>query len=478
MTGPISSGSPRVAGNIPEMPSQLKARTQEAVRLNYGGISRALPVWLILGVVALSVDERKTQGAWTLSAMSLSALSLILGLWIFWNHGGNRITAASVYGFTFALFVGFAGIYTLTSYRKNEYIPYFLPALASAYIGQVLVYCIWWWDARNIGSETADIQPVADPATTQWGARVGGLLLTACLAAILLGYSSGAIKEFAFASAILMITSMFLRPGGRPRFCAVVALGLLGLFAKFVFSGFGRLELGAFGLALAFSACAQFRGRQVKFTILAVSAPVLVYFAQQRVEFTGHLNKYQLPSVTGFESAVGPLGEYAKLLDLHQHETLGVHGISTFWASATALVPRSIWHGKPVGFGTVLGDLLRPDLHGTGFSDLALFQGEWLYAFGLGGLIIMIPIVGIFVRRLDRRLTPFWDREIRTRRHIVGLALVTILIAGLPDLVWGGTFTYVSRAGVRVIPLILLALVARKRPAQPKGVRLSDGAGG
>lgn len=105
--------------------------------------------WMIIGVAILLVHGLSVP-MWTLSVQALSIASMILGGWVFWHHGGARITAAATYSFAFALFVGFAGWFTVHSYRQGEYVPWLLPALACAYFSQVITYCIWWYDDRDI----------------------------------------------------------------------------------------------------------------------------------------------------------------------------------------------------------------------------------------------------------------------------------------------------------------------------------------
>ena len=82
--------------------------------------------WLLmstaLGAVALWIGNGKVFTNFYDGVMMLSILNLTLGVAVFW--AGSEITATNIYGFAFALFVGFAGIFTLTSYSQGVYIPY------------------------------------------------------------------------------------------------------------------------------------------------------------------------------------------------------------------------------------------------------------------------------------------------------------------------------------------------------------------
>lgn len=410
---------------------------------------------MVIGVALLLVQDWSTP-MWTFSVQALSVASMMLGGWVFWHHGGHRITATATYSFAFALFAGFAGWFTLQTSPPGRIIPSLLPALASAYFSQVITYSFWWYDDRDIVAQGNE-RKVASLAVTRWGLKVGALTAAVGLALIFAGSQGPVPSEIAFVGAVLMSTAMFLRPGpGFGWIRIIIALGVLAFFALFVYTGFGRLQLGAFGLAMAFTAVSRFPGRAVKAGILLCTAPTMVYFAQQRVAFTGGLNPDQDANVTGFESVVSPLNDLGTLMGLSDAGQLGWHGLSPFFASAVALVPRAVWPGKPVGLGAELGDLLRPELTGTGYSALALFHGEWVYAFGLLGLVLMIPVVGWALRRLDQALVPIWSDQVKSRQDLIRLTLLTILIASLPDLFWGGTFLYASRAGLRVLVLAVL----------------------
>lgn len=204
----------------------------------------------------------------------------------------------------------------------------------------------------------------------------------------------------------------------------------------------------------------------VKAAILVGTAPALFFFARQRVDFTARLNPNQESDVTGFESAVGPLNDFAVLMRLSDAGELGLHGLSTLFAAVVAPIPRSLWPDKPVGLGSILGDLLRPDLRGSGHSQLALFHGEWIYAFGFLGLLAMIPLVGYLVLGFDRLLLAIWRRGLTEKKDLVAFCLLTIFAAGLPDLLWGGSFTYLSRALVRSLALVVILI-----PLIPTAVR-------
>ena len=342
--------------------------------------------------------------------MLLSVLSLVLGVSIFWS--GSSMTAANIYGFAFALFVGFAGIYTLTNYRPGVYVPYLLDAAGWAYFGQVFIYCAWWGTSAE-----APISFAARSADHQREGHSAGR----CRGSVAFGPS-----RWPWHCALGQIfRSSHLHRRSPDVHCHVlaarrgigfwrggVAAVTLVVVATLVFNGFGRLQLGAFGLAIALAASAQFRGRAVKLAILIVSSPVMVYLAQERVAFTAGLNPNQSASVTGFSRSLALFPSLA-VSSACTSTASSLHYFDTLFASAVFWVPRGLWPGKPVGFGATLGDIFHPELQGTGFSDAALFQSEWVYSFGIVGLFLMIPVIGLGVRWIHRPSRSYPESECR-----------------------------------------------------------------
>jgi hypothetical protein len=428
----------------------------------YGSVRRSaapmqilsILVWLSAGIIAVLLGADGSAAGAERATLTISILSIALGVWLFWVHGGTRITAVGAWGFAFALFVGVAGWFTVVVVHQPP--PNLLQALVVAYFGQVAMYGLFWrWSAQP----AAAIRWPVDPLVARWGIGVGSVLLLGSSLASLLGAREVVlVDETAFASAVLLAASLLLHRGsGLGIFRLALTAGAFLAYALFVFSGFGRLTLGALGLAIGIVATKWFPGRTVKGAILLMSVPTLVILSQTRVAFTAQLNPDQ-GSITGFESATSPLITFARLLEMHAQTPLAWG--STFWASAVALVPHSIWPNKPPGFGAVLVPIFDPELVGTGHSEAALSHGEWLYNFGPIGLVLMVLVLGPIVRVIDRWLEstesgPVWDRP-----RLLSYVGAAIAAAGLVDLVWVGTFTWVARSGSRLLIIGLLALLS------------------
>lgn len=414
-------------------------------------------VWLSGGICALIVGSGGSETDVRRAGLLLSLLALALGLRIFWAHGGRMISAVGIWGVAFALFVGFAGTYTLGSSQGSP--PGMLGALSAAYFGQVFMWGFFW---SYPSQEEARRDWIVDTGVVRWGMTIGAtlLLLSSLLSGRLGEEANTLVDAAAFVSAILVSTPLLLpRKGATATWRYLLPAAAFAAYASFIFAGFGRLTLGTLGLAIAILLCKKLPARSTKAIVLLVSIPVLMVMARTRVEFTASLNPDQSASVTGFESVVGPLTWSGELLDRRAEIPLGWG--STFWASAVSMVPRQLWQEKPVGFGAVLVPILTPELVGTIQSDLALSQAEWLYNFGIAGLVLMIPVLGFYVRKVDTWLAAASARSINTRPQLLSLVAATIVAAGLADLFWGGTFTYASRATPRLIIVGLLLLVSR-----------------
>jgi hypothetical protein len=401
-----------------------------------------------------------------LSAAGLASSALLLGIWVFWTHGGRAITAVGVYSFAFALFVGFAGLY-LRARNPASAADLVLP-LALAYFGHVLTWALFW--SGDLRAEVAE-GPGIDAAVARWATTLGASLLVVSSGLSARGFTLfSLLDDVAFVSAVILAVSILrVRGGGLGAF----RIGIVGMafvvYAAVIFQGFGRLTLGVLGLALTMAATHRFRGRLIKACLLSVTMPVLIWLATARVRFTAELNPDQNSAVTGFESVVSPLRVFGTLLDWSSRGVLSPAWGETFWAAAVAPVPRILWDDKPVGFGAELVPLLVPQLLGTGHSEAALFHGEWVYNFGLLGVIAMIPIVGLGLNWLDARFLRRRAGVIRSRRELLILVMLVVAAAGMADLVWAGTFTYVARSGFRLALLVvLLVLFTDYRNRRPR----------
>ncbi|MDQ7908203.1 hypothetical protein RB614_27125 [Phytohabitans sp. ZYX-F-186] len=470
-------------------------------------ITANLPVaaaWYAVGVVGLLLGIGDPAQAHERPILVLSCASLLFGLWVFWRHGGTRLTGIGIYNYAFALFVGFAGLHLLyfVDYAAEGSL---MRALAWCYFGHVTTWLLFW-SGRSERPGTSErparaerpgtsegpagteqphgterrgraARPSVDPVpAVPWGVTWIGLALVvgAALASLKLDGSARHLGQAAgFVGAVLAATGL-LRDLRRPPLigCLVAAGGFLVAFATS--NSFARLTLGSLGLALTFVVAQRLRTPLVKLAVVLGSAPMLFTFGVMRKEAVREaVPGVYVASSTGLESVASPLRDFGVLLDYYHAGLIEPHWGYTFWVAVVSLVPRSLWPGKPDGFGAELTKLLNPGLAQSGHSDAALFQGEWLFNFGIAGLILMIPVVGLAVRAVDSFLEWSTRRPLASRHALLACTTAIIVAAGLPDLMWVGTFTFAVRAGMRLLVLfaVWFLIFDRKAPAVAFGRR-------
>jgi len=414
--------------------------------------------WSALGVAGWLLDWQNPVYGHGLAITFLSLSAGAFGLWIFWRDGGTRrLTAVGIYGLSFAVFVGVSGLYIVRVWDVATESMLF--AILLCYAIQVAVFAIFWHKPPPF---LGPLVPSADaPSVTRWGIFAGSVILAIGLLAARTGLALGGLVDASvFSGAVLLAVSVFRREtGGRSAVGLVTASAVFLLYAIYVFRGFGRLTLVALGFALALAAAQRIRAGLIKVGILAAATPVLLILSRLRVEFTASLNPNQTLDVTGFESVASPLLRFSQLIDLVQGGFLHLKLGETFFSSAVALFPRALWPSKPVGLGAELAAIFRPDAIGTGQSEFALFHGEWLYNFGIVGLAVTVPVVGLAAGALNNWLVRASDRPLNSRAHLIGLVAAIVAASGLPDLLWGGTDTYVARAGERLVVLLMVSIL-------------------
>jgi hypothetical protein len=429
----------------------------------------AAALWLGLGVAGLTLDAL-VPGATTVHATAaLSSLAMLFGLCVFWRHGGGRITAIGMYHFAFALFVGFAGLYRVAASPQAASSGSLLAAVAWCYFLNVVTWLLFWtWEPPPAPDGPSD----SDPAVTRWAAWLGVFLLLTAVLIHPLGTASMYIAGAAgFVGAMLLGVGLLRGPSGRLwLFCGVAIGAAFSAYAYYLFNGFGRIVLGSLGFGLLVVLAQRTRGRLVKLVVLLGAAPVLLTLAKLRVHVVEQMRPGLSTRENGLESVTSPLQSFASLLDYNSVGSLPRGWGHTFWAALVVVIPRDFWSGKPVGFGAELVPFISPSMVGTGHSDAALFFGEWLFNFGLPGLLFMVPITGIAMRRLDQFLARVTCQPLDSRGAILRYTAAVVAAAGVIDLVWVGTFGYTSRTAFRLLILAVVFVVVARRtePARPQ----------
>src|SRR5438270_8189569 len=101
--------------------------------------------WLVLGVAGWLLDGQTALGGHDSAIMFLSFVALAFGLWIFVRDGGSRrVTAVGIYGLSFAVFVGVAGLYIVRVWGWAT--EAMVVALLVAYASQLAVFATFWYN--------------------------------------------------------------------------------------------------------------------------------------------------------------------------------------------------------------------------------------------------------------------------------------------------------------------------------------------
>lgn len=408
--------------------------------------------WWVSAVLLLAALRVAVPGSDELTLVCLALLGSLHATRAFWQSGGATITPTGVYMIASTVFVYFPALYTTYVYKLYDVANGFSVLVIIA-LSQMIFYNAFW-KRRNKNQEFERVKRLPLPIAT-FGFFLGlGLLIGGVSLGRLLELGSTSLVGAAAFTGVVVLSVSIFHAGERPGLLRSVVVAIaFGFYVQGMFTGGGRLVLGGLAVALAVVVSQTARSRWVKLaTVLGLPLGLLVLA----------LNRSQLVASTrgadetGLESVVSPFARMGQLLALaHDHE-LALSLGRTFLATAVIFVPRSFWPEKPVGLGAELGDLFRPDLIGTGYSEAALFAGEWVINFGLLGLLVMIPLTVLLVIRADSWQNWLQARNVSSKSSFVAVCACVIITAGILDLFWGGTFLFAARSGQR---LLVLALV-------------------
>jgi hypothetical protein len=458
------AAAPTAGAGRSRRPGLATAPTAGAGRSRRPGLATAATAagWYAIGILGLFRTTDLPLAGQRDAVFVLSGAALLFGVWVWWRHGATAITAVGIHHFAFALFVGFAGLHLLFTGTADESL---VRALAWCYFGQVTTWLLFWsHDRKPAPREPEPVNRALLRRMTWVGAAVAAVATLASLH--LLGTPRHFAQAAGFVGALLLVLGL-LGDERRSPLPGCVAAAAAFAAAIATSNSYGRLMLGSLGLALLVVISRRVRTRLLKAAVVACAAPILLAFAQMRKDAI--LDKY--PDIrmdgTGLESVASPLKTFALLLDYNDIGAFANAWGHTFLAALTSLVPRALWPGKPPGFGADLVPIVNPELVNSGHSDAALLHGEWLYNFGVAGLLLMVPITGLAVRAADDLLAKATARPLVDRRTVFVLGAAIIVAAGLPDLAWG-TFTFAARAGMRLMVLIgVLLLLTDRRTTWP-----------
>lgn len=374
--------------------------------------------------------------------LTLSALTWVLS-------GKNEATPEGTLAVAAGLFAYFPGLYYVGT---GDYHPLLLKGISIS-VG-VQVATTWL-----MLSKVAKARPTPTPSRQQLQrTRTVGviLLISGGLVVQQFGLSSLSLPaNAAFVGAsFIMYGAIFAGSRLRVRSFAVSAIAI-GLYMALLFNTGGRLVIAALVFGAVFMASMRVRSRLLKVSVLGALVPALFLAARQRSEV---IQDTRGVNETGLESVVWPIDRLAELLQLAAGGHLSPTGGDTLFATLVFWVPRDLWAGKPLGFGAQLVPVLRPNLVGIGHSEAATIVGEWVWDFGVIGLVLL-PLAGVLVLRGLQKLRGRVARDSKFGSQALAPICLAIIGAGMLDLFWIGTFGFASRAGQRLIILSVIFFV-------------------
>lgn len=452
----------------------MKAELEAEQQREYDPCSRSSSLALLvdLGWLAAAISSVVAIHFFGLArevaAVVIALLGMVHSLNGFIRHGGARISAPGVFLVAMALFGYFPTIYYhfLSGEHLHDMEVTGLTLLLSS---QALMYMVW--RRTGDGAESADKTSVCPQSVTMSGLWFGTLLLSGAIAMRGLGLEGlGSLtRAMGFAGTVLIAMSLI---SSRERVRAWMLFALAGLFVVFfstMFTEGGRLVLGSMAMSLALAAGTRWRPRYLKvLAVLAIPVGVDVLARMRSVSRSDWASGYY---ETGFESVVWPQRRFFDVVQSVTHEGLPLGWGETFLNSLVVWVPRELWPNKPVGFGTELTLIYKPHLLQVGHSEAALVHGEFVYNFGVAGILALTLVCAWFVLALDRLLVRAQSFPVATLRQLLARAMLIIAVACLLDFVWVGTFTYAERAGFAVASLFPFYLVAAIVEGRPGGAR-------
>lgn len=434
-----------------------------------------LTLWSALGLIPLLSSDLLSDHS---TVVLLSLLTVIHGVMGFWVSGGPILTFAGMYCLSTAAFVGYAGLWW-SSRLTEPTPPYFITAVAIGYFSMVAMYWLFWRSTTGVDRYRRDPIPVRE--TDARAAFLSGatmIIVGAALAII----SPRGIPTTALVfsgTALTAVAAQYFKVVRPATVSRAVPIAGAVLYVTVIFNGYGRLTIVGMLCALAFAWSFTQNRRVAKSTLLA-GAPLAIAIADliRRQAYFAEFGPAPRGKVAGVDSDVSPLFDSARLMALPDFP----HGWGdSFTATATFFIPRDLWSGKPFGFGRELTRLLEPEMYSSGHTVAALVTGEWYYNFGYFGYFLMVPTIGLIVRWLDLRLASTIRSLSADFRQICVIAIFGLLMSGVPDLVWAGSFTSVSRALIRCAPAIAILtasmlLVRQSDTAKRTGLdqRMSD----
>ena len=262
-----------------------------------------------------------------------------------------------------SIFVGYPAVYFAIS-EPQEISPYLFQAALIPPNLLVAMYCLYWRRTSHVVRLQPAQRPNLSPRLSRRAAAVGFGLLAGAVLMRRLDVDLGPLVPAAAFDGAVVVTAALLNRRGRKR-PGPGRLALSGVafatYVLFLFSGGGRLILATLGIAMIVASQRTYTSPVVKYALAGSVVPVLLVFGAIRAPDVNS-SSTRLATAAGLGSVVSPLQTFAELLERQDDGSMEPARGTTFAATASTYVPRSLWEDKPIGFGAVLTAELAPEL--------------------------------------------------------------------------------------------------------------------
>lgn len=417
----------------------------------------------VAGLVGLAASNIYLEPADAMVAAAIVGLVAVSATWIL--SGGPEVTPAGVLSIAIGLFGYFPALYYSWMGGSHPMLPTATMYLLAVHMAtMVLMTFAPSWPATPMWSGRGINRPEA-----RWVLTYGIVLLAGgAMMTILLDLPSTALPAaVGFLGATLVAYSTTFTAGSLRKRSLVVAVGAVATYMYLLFETNGRLVIAGLAFTILLFLSQRARRRWMKALVLVSLAPALLLAARQRSDAVQASRGIE---ESGLESVVWPMDRLSILLALAKDGGLPPSWGDTFIPSVFFWVPRRLWPDKPAGFGSELVPVVRPGYTGAdGHSEAATALGEWVWNFGIVGLVILPLVTALSLAILTKWRRSFVASTPSPRAIISHLAFA-LITAGMLDLFWVGTFGFSSRAGIRLIALAIFLFLSSIVP----GLRYSQ----
>lgn len=441
------------AANLPTQsrPTAIHKRSDAAERFLIADVFMLL--YLLALALAYSSDTISSQSALFWPGIVLGVLSLVT----FFSAGSSHILMASVISYGHLLFVASAAV--LIGIGQIELRSDLRPSVALALLSvfffvQLLIFVVSRSVARipsNLVAVSGNYQKVAVSLFAT------AFLMNTVWRGALLDTLLGPLTLVGIVMSSLVVAT---RPTTRDAIPHAIVLTILVLLYIFLqFEGFGRLILASYLFSIAVVVSWVRRSYLPKIATIVATVPGLVILIRDRVAYLESAQGRRITSDESASSVFGPFQSGAFILQASIDRVIKPTGGESLFTSLIFWVPRSLWPDKPVGFGRAIVSLTHPELLvSVVFSDAAPYLSEFVWDFGVGGLVLGLVVVFI-ISRIDRYvervvLAADWSKS--TRGTVLRFVCTASLVSMGLSYVWGGAFTFITRIATGIVILIML----------------------